>query len=474
MERCRPERSLPLNSLARHAAGIWTAAALVLALAPWAPAHAGGIQNIERGARAMARGGASVLGSDDLNGAYLNPATLIGTPGLRFNADLAVVDFRVGALRYPDPRGGDPECCSHANSNQPYLNPGGGLGYGAPSGKWAVAFSVFGPYAGVAGYGADTDARYAIVDQENGLAYAQLSGAWQPLPGLKLGLGLQLREFWMHQQFMGSVYTGLFGAPEDRELDALLDVRVDDWFRPGIVLGLSWEPTPGLEIGLSYQSPMDAEAEGTLQVQIPSHYLFIDMEQHGESVTVATGIPDMARAALRYAAGSRWDLELAAVWERWSRHEDIVAIPNEDIYFSGVPALGEFRMQTMRLVEDYQDTLSLRLGGAFAVLPGRLRLRAGTFVENGAAPDSSVTPGTYDADKLGLTCGLGLQLGNWDLDLAYGHVFLRSRRVTASRRRQVNPLYGEEDAAQGPTIVGNGEYAAALDVVALGLGWRFE
>ncbi len=419
----------------------------------------------------MSRGGAAVASSDDLNATYLNPAALVRIRGLAVDFEAALVDWAVEFERWaPDsPR---PGCCAPTGSQVAYLNPSGGIAYGAPDGRWAVALSAFGPFAGATEYPLDSEARYAIVDQDNGLAYVQLTGAVRPLPGLSLGAGFQLRRFWMRQQLMASVYTGVFGGPEDRDQDALLDVQVQDSIHPAWVTGILYSPTRGVDLAASYQSPMMADAEGTLRVQIPAHYAYQHMQQEGERLRVLTGIPDMLRVGARYQHHQRWDLEIAAVWERWSRHESILAQPLEPIRFTNVPGIGEFAVREIELSERFQDTLSIRLGGTWAMLRGRLVLSGGAFVENSAAPETTVNAGSYDARKLGLGVGASVRLGVVEVDAGYGHVLLASRAVRASERRQVNPLYPGDFDGDGPTIIANGDYAARLRVVALALRWR--
>lgn len=434
-------------------------------------AGAGGIQLMERGTRAMARGGAAIASADDLNAAYLNPAALVRVRGLAVDVETALVDWAVQFERWSadSPRA---DCCAPTSSQVAYLNPSAAVAYGAQDGRWAVALSGYGPFAGATEYPMHSAARYAIVDQDNGLASAQLSGAWQAIPSLSVGVGLQLRQFWMRQQLMASVYTGVFGGPEDPDLDALLDVRVQDSLHPAWVAGLLYSPLPGVDLAASYQSAMDAEAEGTLSVQIPSHYAFQHMQQDGERLLLRTGIPDMLRVGARYAHRAHWDVEIAAVWERWSRHESILSQPLEPIRFTDVPGIGEFAVRDIELVERFEDTLSLRLGGGITLLSGRLALRGGAFVENGAAPDATVNAGSYDARKLGLGAGATVAVGPLEIDVAYGHVFFESRSVRTSERRQVNPLYTVGETTEGPTIIGNGDYGARLRVVSMALRWR--
>ncbi|MBM4321554.1 MAG: hypothetical protein FJ125_16830 [Deltaproteobacteria bacterium] len=385
--------------------------------------------------------------------------------------EAALLDYTVDFHRTPDPAGGDRDCCDPAHSHIDYLNPGAGLGYAAASGRWAVALAAFGPYAGAVEYDRDSDARYLIVDQANGLAYAQLSGALRLLDGLSVGVGLQLRFFRMWQQFVGSVYPGLAGMPEDRQFDALLDVRVDDWFSPGFVAGVIWAPLRQLQVGFSYQNGFDVEGLGTLHVQIPSHYMYAEVGQEGERLRLQTRLPDIFRFGLRYLPSARLDLEASLVWERWSQHTYITGIPDEPISFVGVVALGEYQMQRITIEDSFQDTLSFRLGGELRLLDGVLRLRAGAFLENGAVPDETLNPGALDSDKLGIGGGATLLAGGLEWDLGLLHLFMVDRQVTSSRKRQVNPLYPA--GSEVPSVVGNGSYSSRLDVLALGVARRW-
>jgi len=447
--------------------------ALIPALAGSLPAWAGGVQLVERGVRALGRGGAAIVGADDVNTAYLNPAGLLRLSGLTVSVDSSLIDFAVHHTRTPDPVGGEPGCCDEARSHIDYLNPSAGVAYTPPGGRWAAAFSVFGPYAGAVKFDADGAARYAIVNQANALVYAQATGAYRLHDTLWLGLGLQLRQFRMFQQLAVSVYPGFLGTPEDPQFDALLDIRVDDWFSPGGVAGLIFRPRDWLEIGLSYQTPFDVDGVGSMRSTIPGHYLFADVAQRGDQVRLQTRLPDILRLGVRYRQPERFDLELAAVWERWSDHTTITATPQGEVLFTGVPGIGEYRIRQIAVEDYFQDTLSLRLGGELRLRPDGLRLRAGVCWENATVPDSSVSVGAFDAAKLGIGLGLTAPLGPWELDAGFMHLFLADRHITSSTRRQINPLYPGGDPLEGPTVVGNGSYSGRLDVLSLGFTRRW-
>ncbi len=452
----------------RLVAPMWWAVILWLEAHAWA----GGIQLVERGTRALALGGASVAAPDDLNAAYLNPAALTRQRGWFAQVEAALVDYRVDFLR-DRASSSDPGCCTVASSDVYYLNPTVGLGYAPPGGWWVVALSAFGPYAGATEYPPDSDARYMSVDQDNGLAYAQLSVAARLGPGVSVGLGLQLREFWMHQQVVASVYPGFIGAPEDRDFDSMLTVDVKDWFHPGAVIGLSWTPVEGLWVGASYQTPMEARADGTLQVQVPANYIYASLVQRGEEIRITTWLPDTWRAGVRYEGWARLALEASVVLERWSLHDSMVIEPQEDIVFDGVPGIGRFQVPTMVLDESFVDTWSWRFGGE--VRPrgaGGPVIRLGVFKENSAVPDETVTAGSVDWDKVGLALGLGVGSGDLTLDLGYCHLFLDDRVVADNRRTAINPTYPGAGGTEYLPAQGNGSYQGAADVLSVALGVR--
>lgn len=468
----------------RRALPALLALAVVAPLLASSPAQGAGFFLTDRGAAAMSRGGANTVAADDLNAAWINPA-LIGRAGagVLTYIDLALIHPSVKFHRVLDPQTAEiyPDCCSAVeNEAAPFLDPSFMIGWAPPGERYALAFSLYGPYAGMPEYPAGGDQRYSLVSIQSLLLQLQLSVAYELSDDFRIGAGFQSRDFALKQRQMISSFPGFLGGPEDRSWDSLVQLDVADRFNPGAVIGVWGRVAPDWEVGASWQTPMSIDAEGDLSLEIGGHYMFATTFIEGSRIRFRAELPQIARAGVRYAPqGQGYDAEIDVVWEQWSVHDIINVKPAERIRLRSVAGVGDYEVQEFNVKMGFEDTVSVRIGGA---MDGRhvgaepITFRLGGFWETGAVPDETLTVQLVDSDKVGLGFGFGVDLAQGvKLDLGYAHVFMASRDVTTSQRRQVNTLYAEDNPlrTEGRTIVGNGRYESSFDALAMTVAASF-
>jgi len=457
--------------------GLFLGLALAFALPTANDAHAGAFYLPERGARALALGGAFIAGADDLNAQWLNPAALTRlSAGLSLYVDLGLI-FSDQAFRRmddlevmrKDPAYADGFPTVH-DASAPFPDPSLAVASNLGLEDFVFAFGVYGPYAGANKWPADGPQRYSLIDLQAVELFAQLSAAWRPSKYLAVGIGLQWVVTTIKQRLAISAYPGVFGWPEQRALDTLAEVDVIDAFSPSGDLGLLVTPLDGFDLGFSAQLPVKAEASGTLEVQKPSHYYFSPSEIQGDQIKVGLDFPLILRLGLRLYEDELWSVELASVYEMWSALAKIPVAPGgAGIAFVGVPGIGRYTVKPFDIKQDYQDVVSLRLGGWWAPGAGDYTLRGGVFYESGAPPDRTLTVLDIDGDKLGLALGLTVRLGELQLDVTAAWIDTFERTVTNSSKTQVNPIYAaspEPYADSEPSYVGNGRYSAKNFILA--------
>ena len=460
------------SPIGRAAAAVTALAASLAALA-LAPGlgRAGSFYLPERGARSLAMGGAHIAGADDLNAQWLNPAGLTRlTEDLTLSLDLGVIFTEQRFARADDaevmrkdPRytQGFPEV---THEGPPFPDPSLAVASNLGTEDFVFAFGVYGPYAGSNAWPEDGPQRYSVISLEALELFVQLSAAWRISDRVAVGVGLQGVVTSITQRLAISGYPGLFGWAEDPTLDNLVEVAVHDLFTPSANIGALFTPVDGLDVGLSAQLPVHAEASGTLKVRLPSHYYFSETTVRGDKIDLDLDFPAILRLGVRLYEPARWSVELAAVYELWSALDDIVVRPGEGgVAFENVPGIGSYRVRTFNLRVDSEDVLSLRLGGSWTPT-APLTLRAGVLYEPSSLPDRTLTVLKLDNDKVGATFGATLDLGAVDLDLAVAYLAMFDRTVTDSVKTQVNPIY-EADAGpygdSGPHAVGNGTYGGS-------------
>ncbi len=453
-------------------------AGLFFALLLSNPAQAGGYFLPGGGVRAMSRGGAYVVGTDDANALYLNPANLATQKGTQLHLEAAGIfphlEFTRAAL--PDAT----ESFEPVN-NAATVNPGATIGissdFGLPDLVFALGFYT--PYGSWSQYPDDGAQRYSAVRMED-MAYTVAAAlAWQPTTGLRLGASMTLFTLRINESNAVSVFPGVFGEAEDRDLDGTIQMVAEDAWQLGAVGGLwlhpgAWLPAlTGFELGFSVVPGCQIQADGKMRVRLPDHILYDDVtvDPAEPPITVSLDLPWILRGGIRYLdPKDRFDVEFNLIWEGWSSLDRVKFKTKENAYYQNIPAIGDFLLTTPDLERNFKDTLSLRLGGSLKILPW-LRLRAGTLYESGAPPDAYYSVATPDSTKIGAALGLGLHFGAYQIDLGYLHLFLFSRDIASedSLARQVNPSNPE-----GTTLVGGGKYQSSVDLLGLSFKVRLD
>lgn len=457
--------------------------ALVCAFAS-SSAYAGAFYLPERGARALSLGGAFIAGADDLNAQWLNPAALVRmNHEFSFMVDLGIIFSDQSYLRLDDPEvmrkdplyaGGFPEVHDEGG---PFPDPSLAIASNFGLEDFVFCLGAYGPYAGTNAWPEDGPQRYSLVNLSALEFFVQLSAAWRPSKYISVGVGLQAVVTAIKQRLVISAYPGVFGWPEQRDLDTLAEVDATDPFSPSGVVGVLVTPLTGFDIGMSVQLPVSTTPKGKLQVNKPGHYYFSDVEIVGDQINLELDFPWILRLGLRAYEDKLWSVEVAAVYEMWSALDRIPVAPGEGgIAFTNVPGIGTYNVKPFAIEQRYDDVVSLRLGGWWAPGAGDWTLRAGFFFETGAPPDETLTVLDIDGDKIGLTLGGTVRLGDFQIDLSAAYIDTFQRAVTTTEKTQVNPIYDANDVPYEdtePSYVGNGTYSATNFIVATTLSAGF-
>lgn len=425
------------------------------------PARAAGFWNLERGASTYSRGGANVADPGDGNALYLNPAGLAGLEGLQGLVDSSMVFDGRTFTRAPDDVDGDGRVETYdtvSNGWRPMPSPSVFLSYRLATLALpiTVAAGVWGPPQIDRQWDEEGPQRYAEITAENvQVHYAAGAALELPWYGLRLGATGMLVSQVVRTSMRMSLAAPFGAGQEHPGYDANIAVDAGEHGIFNGVLGVSMQPHPRLMVAASYQPPYNVKAEGTAKVTLGKELASVATVD-GEDVKLRLDMAPIARAAVRLLdpAGA-YDVELALVWEGWSRNAAVRFAP-QDISIRGGGLVQE--VGVVRLDYDWRDTYSLRLGGSWDVLPGRLRVRGGTYYERGAVERSFMSPASFDFDKLGVTGGGRVELGGgvWaDLALGWGHYL--AGEVRDSQIRLVN-IMPSEQVPERLWPVANGTY----------------
>jgi long-chain fatty acid transport protein len=423
----------------------------------WIPLH---------GVVPSGRASAVTAGIRDPNAIYFNPAALALIDEHTLLVDAAWIDLWLSFQRADAvARNGESISFEEVNNESPGIAAPQLLFSARLAEEWALGLGLYTPWAARARFPTRGPQRYSVVDLSGSMIInAHLAVAWRPHPRFSFGAGLINTFSILDGVGVASTYVGLWGEPEDPDLDSLVHIRATDLFSLSFNAGLWFEPVDGLELALSVTGPTTiSDDHASFETQLPSHYVFDDTYVDGDTMGLAMDLPWMVRAGIRYAQAA-FDIELDLHWESWSVQQKVRTWPN-NVRIMNVPTVGSIQADRLNIDRRMQDSYGIALGGDWRVLPELLVLRAGLGFESGSAPDEMYSVFEYDSDKLYPTLGASVLLDPFSIDVSYAYVAQLPRQIRNSQARQVNSAYPE-----GATVIANGDYESGYNVI--GLGFR--
>ncbi|MEZ4269789.1 MAG: outer membrane protein transport protein [Myxococcota bacterium] len=463
-------------------------------------AHAGGFEIPDNGARALGRGGANTVAVKDLTALQYNPGAIARLKGSRIMWHHNLVWHESSFQRAPLGDGWGPKAGTtfeKAENSEGFFGLGGFVGLSLDLGDFSekardfsIALGIYGPSAV-----GKSDYRKTITDPSTGkkvkdnygpqsfmlnntdliLVYYSLAFAWE-VPN-KFGIGLTLQAADLQRMKYGLVVdstavTGLGSltpVPNGASGQLQTELNLKDHFAPTAILGMWWRPIRNLELGFSTRFiPIHLEPEGGVKVDKPS---LISDELHAK---LELNLPPIVRAGLRYVHmdGERevFDIEADVVWEGWSSIDEY-----------RINMTGEIAGQSVEEIvieKAWKDTVSVRVGGDWNVVPRHLTIRAGGFWESAASPLNYSHLDFPSFQRFGIGAGL-----TWDisrrvsLTASYMHVFQETRDVSEDfakqyQERPLRPCPGDCGGSEG-VPANAGRFESKFDTLALGLDIEF-
>ncbi len=472
----------------RHvAAAISVGTGLLLAGAP--AARAGGLEQPDQGAQALGRGATFTAKADDPTAIYYNVAGLARQRGTRllFSGNAMFNSFKfTRAGTYPD----DPNDPKTPWGGQPYptvTNVGGPaflpmLAISSDFGyfdRFTAGLAVYGPSA-IGGrtfplglQGAPSASRYDFVQSRSTLIYPTLGAAYRVTKWLDVGLGgvLVLGNF--DQTTISYADAGQCKNPEYQPCDTRSELQASG--KGGTAqLGILARPLKELQVGLQFRLPYSLRALGRLSPTAPKILGNADTGLKAGDAQLDVDFPWVLRTGVRYVSmdgpSEVYDLELDVTYEAWG------STGNPQVF---APDLGLYKNVRTETPRGYNDTFSVRVGGAynFDVLEGQLAVRGGTFYDK-AATEFAYTRVDFDTlHKVGATLGLGYKRGPVALNLAYAAIASIPRTVADGQVRPLNgakggkPVDGKDQLLPA---INNGEYKGFTHTLAFGVEITFD
>jgi long-subunit fatty acid transport protein len=465
----------------------------VLVLSAATEVQAGGMEIPDNGTRAVSRGGAFVVRADDLTALAHNPGGLSRFKGtgihLNNNMVLSTIRFTRAPTSLPDttPSNYDFDPLATVENQEPFFPLGPMAIFATDFGFEDVtfAFGAYGPSAsGTSDYPVSGGQRYMLTRMETLLLYLSLAVAWGKEDHYGIGITLQhaiAPKLKMQMVVDGSPFGALSPYYSGNDVEAL--VELSDLFAFSALVGAWWRIIPSLEVALSGRIiPVILNATGTIQLgNIPGQTQFAPdrLEITGSSARLRLVLPPTLRTGIRYRYlcddYELWDIELDLVYEMWSLM-DAYHVQTE----GEINLFAQAEAPDVVIEKRWRDTVSVRLGGTFNVLPDFLSVSAGGYYETGAIPNNYEGIDFLSFDRFGLGTGLTFTLGSVQLNVAYSHVFQMDREVSEDYGKfyQIRPLDPCPEACDfgggwAGVVANAGKFESSYDIFSAGIEAAF-
>jgi long-chain fatty acid transport protein len=437
-----------------------------------AQAAAGGFVLPGRGAGPFGRASTMIASHEgDLNSIWFNPANLALVDRLTLTVDLSVVHYSLEHQRAPRMMPNGDLRFYESIRNDAFPNTIPQILVGGPTGVEGLVWSVglYAPYAGATTFPDNGPQRYVLIDNVGSfMLYLHGAVGWQVTDWLRVGAGIQNFMAGFRLVNVTSGYIGVFGDPEDEDLDILLQVSPRDFFSLTGNLGAAVSLGERFVLGTSFQLPSELRDRQTpFEARLPDHPAFDNAEVQGDTVDMSVKVPWFARLGLRYHE-PRFDLELSLVYEAWSTLDNISVTPNE-VSVTGVPMMGSISMGPMAIPQRLQDTLSVSFGGEYRPTDA-WKFRGGYTFEPTAVPDENASVFATDSTKNVFALGASRRFEDLSVDLMAAYIHMATRDITTSQVYQINT---QDEENRTTLVVGNGTYRSSYVLWGLGVNYRF-
>ncbi|MGH9459405.1 MAG: OmpP1/FadL family transporter [Thermoanaerobaculia bacterium] len=228
---------------------------------------------------------------------------------------------------------------------------------------------------------------------------------------------------------------GLFNPFTGRIAD-IAHTRLDsDWSGElGFNVGALYRPNPTWSIGAQYRAPIDIEFDGDAAfTQIPTGNAQLDaivaaQLPPDQAIRTAIEFPSIASVGIATTMIPEWTVELDVVHTGWSSFDELT------VEFLDTP------QNNLVLRQDWDDALSYRVGGFRALTPA-WELRLGAVYDETPQPLSGAGPLLPDADRYGISFGLGYQCGPWSVDVTEFALAFAERDTQGTNKDNFNGTY---------------------------------
>ncbi len=416
-----------------------------------------------------------------------------------------------------------------------------GFGFTAPVLVPGLQFGGKDGTIAVDGGARPTPTRYQLIHSEFLFGLSGNGGiAFKVMPELSIGLGVQVGAGNARQHAVMALNAGTSPAE-----DMYVTVEASDYFVPSLVLAVHAKPHPRLTLMGSFTWSDGVRGSGEVIFTTNTYHQgangseFVPLQNDPIRLrSVRVESPWNATIGVRYAQplpGARstdpfeaemWDVEVDATYTFLAHNGDSNAIDIagdvvvEAARANGLPQealrVDEDRVEGFTVESHALSSLAVRLGGSWNVMPGKFGLLAGGFLETRGLEPAYASVDSFAFGRVGLSLGVQMRFGSFDLSAAYAHIFQEEITVAPpphEPRQDANDdptsgfdqrVYEDGELSDGPKsdrsapspseadavaswqqpalfesadrrarVVNAGRYTASFDVVSVAFAYRF-
>lgn len=422
-----------------------------LVLTATVAANAGGFALREQSAYGQGASFAGIAAGGSLSSMFWNPATMTQQKGMQFEQ----VFSGIMPTATHTPKAGSTlgVLGGAGDSGDDAIVPAGYFSYQVNRQLW-VGMSINSPYGLTVSFPDNWAGRNYAEDTHLRTYNFTPTIAYELNNWISIGFGVQFQ--YATAGFVSGLPVNAAGTPGLAALTNTANIQANGWGY-GFTAGVTLTPTPTTTIGIGYRSAIDQKADGTLS--LPAGGVFTPaFGSTPGAIETKLRLPDTLTLGLRQRMNEQWTLLAGFEWSNWSRIG--TSAVNQT---SGAPATLVGTAVTIPF--EYKDGYFFSLGAEYN-WSRALTLRSGVGYEVSPITDQVRTPRLPDNDRVWLSAGLTYKLTEkLSLDAAYTHLFVRSTSVA------LGP--GTGNPSSGP-ITYNGDVSAHVDIVSVGIKYRFD
>jgi len=345
--------------------------------------------------------------------------------------------------------------------------------------RLAVGFAVYAPFGAAIHYPTDGAQRHVVTSVDLKAIHTSVGAAYRLSDRFRVGASINFIYAQLELKQRNAIQY-VNGDPEvfpdpDSSVEGDTVLSATDPFSMSATLGAMYsDPSGRFNVGASVLTPVTLHLKGDADVHNDAITALMDdngntIQPAGErrdSIRTSIPLPLIARVGVSVRPHPRALVAFDVNWQRWSTFKQLrIDFQNE---YELLPSPG-VNLYDVIIENDWRDSISVRLGTQVQPIAARpLAVRAGVLYDQSPIDDKHFDLLTPDSDKIGVGVGLSYALA-WggkriDLAVAYQHLFVAERNVTASEKTILNK--------PAPSFY-NGVTRAGFDNVMLSAGMRF-